>query len=139
MKTARSRQKSYVDNRRNPLEFEVGDSVILKVSPWRGVVRFSKGNKLSPRYVGSFKILKRLGPVAYCLELPPKLSVVHNIFDVSNLKKIVTDNDVFVPINDIRLDDKLLFVAQPVEVSDRRFKKFKKRFYSYCYSEMEFA
>ncbi|GJS16084.1 reverse transcriptase domain-containing protein [Tanacetum coccineum] len=80
---ARSRQKSYADVRRKPLEFEVGDKAMLKVSPWKGVVRFGKCGKLSPRYIGPFKILSRVGPVAYKLELPRELQGIHNTFLVS--------------------------------------------------------
>src|SRR5919202_1282399 len=123
---ARSRQKSYADNRRKPLEFEVGDSVMLKISPWKGVVRFGKGNKLSPRYTGPFKIVERIRPVAYRLELPEELSAVHNTFHVSNLKKIVTDETVVVPVDNIRIDDQSQFVEQPVEILDREVKLLKK-------------
>ncbi|GJY24412.1 putative reverse transcriptase domain-containing protein [Tanacetum coccineum] len=87
LKAARDRQKSYADNRRKPLEFEVGDRVMLKVSPWKGVIRFGKKGKLAPRYVGPFEILERIGPVAYRLRLPEELSGVHDTFHVSNLKK----------------------------------------------------
>ncbi|GJU84290.1 putative reverse transcriptase domain-containing protein [Tanacetum coccineum] len=79
---ARSRQKSYADVRRKPLEFEVGNKVMLKVSPWKGVVRFGKHGKLSPRYIGPFKILSRVGPEAYELELPRGLQGIHNTFHV---------------------------------------------------------
>ncbi|GJX74359.1 hypothetical protein Tco_0312954 [Tanacetum coccineum] len=83
----RDRQKSYADNRRKPLEIEVGDRVMLKVSPWKGVVHFGKKGKLALRYVGPFEILERIGPVAYRLRLPEELSGVHDTFHVSNLKK----------------------------------------------------
>ncbi|GJX97363.1 hypothetical protein Tco_0353161 [Tanacetum coccineum] len=86
LKAARDRQKSCADNRRKPLEFEVGDRVMLKVSPWKGVIRFGKKGKLAPRYVGPFEILERIGPVAYRLRLPEELSGVHDTFHVSNLK-----------------------------------------------------
>ncbi|GJX15645.1 hypothetical protein Tco_0216477 [Tanacetum coccineum] len=92
--TARSRQKSYADVRRKPMEFNVGDMVMLKVSPWKGVIRFGKRGKLSPRYVGPFKIIERIGPVAYRLELPEKLHGIHNTFHVSNLKKCLADENL---------------------------------------------
>ncbi|GJU97734.1 reverse transcriptase domain-containing protein [Tanacetum coccineum] len=91
LKAARDRQKSYADNRRKPLEFSVGDKVLLKVSPRKGVVRFGKRSKLSPRYVGPFEIVERVGPVAYRLRLPQELVGVHDTFHVSNLKKCLAD------------------------------------------------
>nr|GEU88966.1 retrovirus-related Pol polyprotein from transposon 17.6 [Tanacetum cinerariifolium] len=96
---AHSRQKSYADVRHKPLEFEVGDKVMLKVSPWKGVVRFRKHRKLSPRYIGPFKILSRVGPVAYKLELPRELQGIHNTFHVSNLKKCLSDEDLIIPLD----------------------------------------
>ena len=89
--TAQSRQKSYTNKRRRPLEFEVGDHVFLKVMPKRGVVRFGKRGKLSSRYIGPFEVLKRVGTVAYRLALPPSLSSVHAVFHVSMLKKYTPD------------------------------------------------
>ncbi|GJS86373.1 putative reverse transcriptase domain-containing protein, partial [Tanacetum coccineum] len=89
IQAARDRQKSYADLKRKPMEFQVGDRVMLKVSPWKGVVRFGKRGKLNPRYVGPFEVLEKVGSVAYKLELPQELSRVHNTFHVSNLKKIV--------------------------------------------------
>ncbi|GJZ25622.1 hypothetical protein Tco_0569875 [Tanacetum coccineum] len=80
IQAAHDRQKSYSDLKRKPMEFQVGDKVMLKVSPWKGVVRFGKRGKLNPRYVGPFKVLERIGPVAYKLELPQELSRVHNTF-----------------------------------------------------------
>ncbi|GJU92914.1 reverse transcriptase domain-containing protein [Tanacetum coccineum] len=96
LKAARDRQKSYADNRRKPLEFEVGDRVMLKVSPWKGVIRFGKKGKLAPRYVGPFEILERIGLVAYRLRLPEELSGVHDTFHVSNLKKCLADASLHV-------------------------------------------
>ena len=89
--TAQSRQKSYADVRRRPLEFKVGDHVFLKVMPKRGVVRFGKRGKLSPRFMGSFEILERLGTIAYRLALPPSMSCVHEVFHVSMLRKYTPD------------------------------------------------
>ncbi|GKE05404.1 putative reverse transcriptase domain-containing protein [Tanacetum coccineum] len=113
---ARSRQKSYADKRLKPLEFEVGDMVLLKVSPWKGVVRFGKHRKLSPRYIGPFKILARFGPVAYTLELPEELKGIHSTFHVSNLKSCLAEGDIFIPMDEIQLDDKLHMIEEPVEV-----------------------
>ncbi|KAD6118942.1 hypothetical protein E3N88_10213 [Mikania micrantha] len=122
---ARSRQKCYVDKRRKPLEFQVDDMVLLKVPPWKGVVRFGKKSKLAPRYVGPFKILERIGKVAYKLELPPELSNVYPTFHVSNLKKCLADQDLQVPLDDIRIDDTMHFVEKPVEIMDHEVKKLK--------------
>ncbi|GJZ28907.1 putative reverse transcriptase domain-containing protein [Tanacetum coccineum] len=123
--TARSRQKSYADVRRKPMEFQVGDMVMLKVSPWKGVIRFGKRGKLSPRYIGPFKIIERIGPVAYKLELPDKLRGIHNTFHVSNLKKCMADENLVIPLEEIQLDDKLHFIEEPVEIMDREVKQLK--------------
>ena len=87
LETAQSRQKSYADKRRRPLEFQVGDAVFLKVAPLKGVTRFGKKGKLRPRFIGPFEILQRIGKVAYRLALSPDLAAVHNVFHVSMLKK----------------------------------------------------
>ncbi|GJR67100.1 putative reverse transcriptase domain-containing protein [Tanacetum coccineum] len=123
--TARSRQKSYADKRAKPLEFEVGDMVMLKVSPWKGAVHFGKRRKLSPRYIGPFKILARVGPVAYTLEFPEELKGIHNTFHISNLKKCLAKGDVVVPMDEIQLNDKLHMIEEPVEVVDREVKQLK--------------
>nr|GEX15160.1 putative reverse transcriptase domain-containing protein [Tanacetum cinerariifolium] len=80
MQAAHDQQKSYADLKRKPMEFQVGDKVMLRVSPWKRVVRFGKRGKLNPRYVGPFKVLERVGDVAYKLDLPEELSRVHNTF-----------------------------------------------------------
>ncbi|GKC07731.1 putative reverse transcriptase domain-containing protein [Tanacetum coccineum] len=123
--TACSHQKSYADKRAKLLEFEVGDMVLLKVSPWKGAVRFGKRRKLSPRYIGPFKILARVGPVAYTLELPEELKGIHSTFHVSNLKKCLAEGDVVVLMDEIQLDDKLHMIEEPVEVVDREVKRLK--------------
>ncbi|GJX06867.1 putative reverse transcriptase domain-containing protein [Tanacetum coccineum] len=122
---ARSGQKSYADRRLKPLEFEVGDMVLLKVSPWKGAVRFRKRGKLSPRYIGPFKIIARVGPVAYTLELPEELKGIHSTFHVSNLKKCLAKGDVVVPMEEIQLDDKLHMIEEPVEIVDKEVKRLK--------------
>ncbi|GJT55504.1 putative reverse transcriptase domain-containing protein [Tanacetum coccineum] len=126
MQAARDRQKSYADLKRKPMEFEVGDKVMLKVSPWKGVVRFGKRGKLNPRYVGPFKVIKRVGDVAYKLELPEELSRVHNTFHVSNLKKCHADEPLAVPLDGLHFDDKLQFVEEPIEITDREVKRLKR-------------
>nr|GEX36466.1 putative reverse transcriptase domain-containing protein [Tanacetum cinerariifolium] len=113
------------DPRRKPLEFQVGDRVMLKVSPWKGVVRFGKQEKLNPRYIGPFKVLNKLGTVAYRLELPKKLSRVHSTFHVSNLKKCLSDEPLVISLDEVHIDDKLRFVEEPVKVMDREVKRLK--------------
>ncbi|GJT02394.1 hypothetical protein Tco_0823563 [Tanacetum coccineum] len=110
IQAARDRQKSYANIRRKPMVFQVGDKVMLKVSSWKGVVHFGKRGKLNPRYVGPFKIIERVGTVAYKLELPQQLSRVHNTFHVSNLKKCLSDESLVIPLEELRVDDKLHFV-----------------------------
>jgi len=129
LKAARDRQKSYADVRRRPLEFAVGDFVLLKVSPWKGVVRFVKRGKLGPRYIGPFEILERIGPVAYRLKLPQELGGVHDVFHVSNLRKCLVDPSHHVPMDEIQVDQKLNFVEKPLEILDRVTKKLKTKWY----------
>nr|GEX16651.1 putative reverse transcriptase domain, reverse transcriptase zinc-binding domain protein [Tanacetum cinerariifolium] len=108
-----------------PMEFLVGDKVMLKVSPWKGVVRFSKQGKLDLRYVGPFKVLERVGDVVYKLDLPEELSRVHNTFHVSNLKKCHANEPLAVPLDGLHFDDKLHFLEEPVEIVDREVKRLK--------------
>ncbi|GJW49102.1 putative reverse transcriptase domain-containing protein [Tanacetum coccineum] len=107
MQAAQDRQKSYADRKRKPMEYEVRDRVMLKVSPWKGVVRFGKWGKLNLRYVRPFKVLAKVRKVAYRLELPQELSRVHHTFHVSNLKKCYADEPLVMPLEGIHVDDKL--------------------------------
>ena len=91
LKISQDRQKSYVDNRRRNLEFEVGDMVFLRISPWKGVQRFGKRGKLTPRYIGPFRIVERIEEVAYRLELPSDLDRIHDVFYISMLRKYIPD------------------------------------------------
>nr|GEV68752.1 putative reverse transcriptase domain-containing protein [Tanacetum cinerariifolium] len=125
MQAARDRQKSYADLKRKPMEFQVRDKVMLKVLPWKGVVRFGKRGKFYPRYVGPFKVLERVGDIAYKLDLPEELSRVHNTFHVSNLKKCHADEPLAVPLDGLHFDDKLHFVEEPVEIMDHEVKWMK--------------
>ncbi|GKE53892.1 putative reverse transcriptase domain-containing protein, partial [Tanacetum coccineum] len=122
LNTARDRQKIYADKRRKPLEFSVGDYVLLKVSLWKCVVRFGKKGKLAPRFVGPFEIIEKVGHVAYRLDLPEELNGVHDTFHVSNFKKCLADPTLQVPLDKIRVDAKLNFV----EILERDFKKLKR-------------
>ncbi|GKB32349.1 putative reverse transcriptase domain-containing protein [Tanacetum coccineum] len=122
IQAARDRQKSYADRRRKPLEFEVGDKVMLKMSPWKGVIRFGKRGKLNPRYIGPFRIIAKVGTLANRLELPEQLSRVHRTFYVSNLKKCFVDKPLAILLDEIQIDDKLHFIKELVEVMDREVK-----------------
>nr|GEV04615.1 putative reverse transcriptase domain-containing protein [Tanacetum cinerariifolium] len=116
-------KKSYTDVRRKPLEFQVGDKVMLKVSPWKGVICFGKRGKLNSRYIGPFKVLAKVRTVAYRLELPQQLSRFHSTFHVSNLKKCLSDESLAIPLDEIHIDDKLHFVEDPVEIMDHEVKR----------------
>ena len=118
--TTQSQQKSYTDVRRRPLEFEVGDHVFLKVMPKRGVVRFGKRGKLSPRFIGPFEILERIGTVAYLLALPPSMSGVHEVFHVSILWKYTPDLAHVVDWGQIEVDTNGTFEEQLVRILDSR-------------------
>ncbi|KAL0553922.1 hypothetical protein IC582_007826 [Cucumis melo] len=127
MHTAQSRQKSYADVRRKDLEFEVGDKVFLKVAPMRGVLRFERRGKLSPRFVGPFEILEQIGPLAYRLALPPSLSTVHDVFHVSMLRKYVPDPSHVVDYEPLEIDENLSYTEQPVEVLAREVKTLRNK------------
>nr|GFB56113.1 putative reverse transcriptase domain-containing protein [Tanacetum cinerariifolium] len=114
MQAACDRQRSYADLKCKPMEFQVGDKVMLKVSPWKGVIRFGKQGKLNPMYVGPFKVLEEIGKVAYKLKLPKELSRVHNMLHVSNLKRCHADEPLAVPLDGLHFDDKLHFVEETV-------------------------
>ncbi|GJU44797.1 hypothetical protein Tco_1202063 [Tanacetum coccineum] len=137
LKTARDRQKSYTDNQRKTLKFSCGEKVLLKVSPWKGVVRFGKGRKISPRYVGPFEIVERVGPVAYRLHLPQELVGIHDTFHVLNLKKFLADVKLHVPLEEIKIDKGLHFIEERIEVVDHDVKKLKQSKISHFKSSLE--
>nr|GEV05865.1 putative reverse transcriptase domain-containing protein [Tanacetum cinerariifolium] len=126
IQVARDRQKSYADLKRKPMDFQVGDRAMLKVSPWKRVVRFGKWGKLNPIYIGPLKVLSKVRDVAYRLELPQQLSRVHNMFHVSNLKKFLSDESLVILLDELRTDDKLDFVEEPVKIMDREIKQLKR-------------
>nr|GEX10528.1 putative reverse transcriptase domain-containing protein [Tanacetum cinerariifolium] len=107
IQAAQDRQKSYADQKRKSMEFKVGDRVMLKVSPWKGVVRFIKKGKLNPRYIEPFKVLAKVGDVAYMLELPQELSRVHHTFHVLNLKKCYANEPLVMPLEGVHIDETL--------------------------------
>uniref|UniRef100_A0A2N9I7U4 RNA-directed DNA polymerase n=1 Tax=Fagus sylvatica TaxID=28930 RepID=A0A2N9I7U4_FAGSY len=120
LRTAQSRQKSYADKRRKDLEFEVGDMVFLRVAPMKGVMRFGKKGKLSPRFVGPFEILEKIGPVAYRLALPPALSGIHNVFHVSMLRKYIPEPSHVLSYDQLQIKDDLSYEEVPIEILDRK-------------------
>ena len=120
LQTAQSRQKSYYDNSRREIEFEVGDMVFLKVAPMKGVMRFGKKEKLSPRFVGPFEILKRIGKFAYELALPPTLVGVHNVSHVPMLRKYIPDPSHVVNYEPLKIKDNLTYEEVPIQILDRK-------------------
>ena len=125
MKTAQSRQKSYHDRRRKDIEFEVGDHVFLKVTPWTGVGRALKSKKLTSKFIGPYQILQRVGPVAYQLALPPHLSNLHNVFHVSQLRKYIHDPSHVLEIDNISIKENLTYETYPLRIEDRRSKQLR--------------
>ncbi|GJX37890.1 putative reverse transcriptase domain-containing protein [Tanacetum coccineum] len=99
-------------------EFQIRDQVLLKVPPWKGMIRFGKQGKLNPRYTRSFKVLSKVGPVTYQLELPQKPRGIHDVFHVSNLKKCLTDEMLVVPLEELHITNKLQFIDKPLEITD---------------------
>ena len=120
LKIANDRQKSYADNRRRDLKFEMGDQVFLRVSPWKGILRFGKGGKLSPRYIGPYEIVDKVGEVAYRLKLPSELANIHDVFHVSMLRKYIADPSHILKKQPIQLKENLTYEEHPVEILDRR-------------------
>nr|KYP42680.1 Retrotransposable element Tf2 [Cajanus cajan] len=121
MRATQSRQKSYNDKRRKDLEFKEGDHVFLKVTPWTGVGRALKSRKLTPRFIGPYQVLKRIGEVAYQIALPPSLSNLHSVFHVSQLRKYVHDPSHI--IDNIQLKDNLTYETVPLRIDDTRVKQ----------------
>nr|GEX67851.1 retrotransposon protein, putative, Ty3-gypsy subclass [Tanacetum cinerariifolium] len=124
-KLTQLRQTSYVDRRAKSLEFNVGDMVLLKVSSWKGTAHFGKRGNLSPRYIRPFRIIARVGPVAYTLKLPKELKRVPSTFHVLNLKKCLAELNIVISMNEIQLDAKLHMIEELVQVVDRDVKRLK--------------
>jgi hypothetical protein len=120
LKAAQSRQKSYADIRRRPLQFQIGDFVYLRVSPTRGIQRFGVKGKLAPRYIGPFEILEICGPVAYRLQLPSQLAAIHNIFHVSQHKKCIKVPTEIIDTQTIEIEPDLTYTEHPLRVLDTK-------------------
>ncbi|XP_021863845.1 uncharacterized protein [Spinacia oleracea] len=120
MKAAQDRQKSYADQNRRVVEFEVGEKALLKVSPTKGIMRFGRKGKLSPRYIGPYEVLKRIGEVAYQLALPMELANVHNVFHVSQLRKYIHDPNHVIQPESIELDESLTSKERPIKILDTK-------------------
>ncbi|KAI3702757.1 hypothetical protein L6452_28509 [Arctium lappa] len=127
LKAAQDRQKSYADKKRRPMEFQVGDRVMLKVSPWKGIIRFGKRGKLSPRFLGPFSVTKRVGLQAYQLELPPEMKGIHNTFHVCYLRKCLAKEKSVIPLSEIRVDEGNRCVEEPEAILERKTKKLRHR------------
>ncbi|XP_070005297.1 uncharacterized protein [Nicotiana sylvestris] len=127
LKTTQSRQKSYSDVRRRDLEFKEDDWVFLKVSPMKGITRFGKKGKLSLRYVRPYRIIQRIGHVAYKLEQPPEMSLVHPVFNVSMLRKVVGDPSTIVPVETMEVNEELSYEEVPVAILDREVHKLRNK------------
>ena len=119
LKISQDRQKSYANNHRRDLEFEVGDMVFLRIFPWKGVLRFGKLGKLSPRYIRSYKIVERIGEVAYRLELPSDLDRIHDVFHVFMIHKYVPDPSHILTEKPVEIQENLTYEEEPVQILDR--------------------
>ncbi|XP_070049530.1 uncharacterized protein [Nicotiana tomentosiformis] len=124
---AQSTQKSYADRKVRDTAYMVGEKVLRKISPLKGLLRFGKKGKLSPRYIRPFEILKKIGEVAYELALPPSLSGVHPVFHVSKLRKYVEDLSHILDFCTVQLDGNLTYDVEPVAILDRQVRKLRSK------------
>ncbi|XP_073057259.1 uncharacterized protein [Primulina eburnea] len=127
MKASQDRQASYANKRRRPLEFQIDDQVFLKVSPFRGTMRFGRKGKLAPRYIGSYTIVERIGLLAYRLDLPQSLSAIHDVFHVSMLRKYEPDPSHVLRPEDVKLDSSLSYVEYPIQILNRKDKQLRNK------------
>ena len=122
LKAVQDRQKSYADQHRKEMEFQIGEMVFLKVSPWRGIMQFGKKGKLSPRYIGLYEIIEKIGPLAYRLALPPELSRIHNVFHVSMLRRYRSDPSHVIKDSEVEISENLSYVEEPIRIVDHKIK-----------------
>ncbi|XP_073061681.1 uncharacterized protein [Primulina eburnea] len=135
LKAAQDRQKSWADLKRRPVEFNIGEKAYVKVSPMKGVVRFSKAGKLNPRYVGPFEILEMVGTLAYRLTLPPDMSRIHNVFHVSQLRKYISDPSHVLEVEPLivesNLGEELKYEEVPIRIVDTKDQVLRRRIIPY--------
>ena len=127
LKVAQDRQKSYADQHRREMEFNVGEKVFLRVSPWKGIMRFGNKGKLSPRYIGPYEITEKVGPLAYRLALPPELARIHNVFHVSMLRRYRSDPSHVLKDSEVEISENLSYIEEPVSIVDYRVKQLRRR------------
>ncbi|KAK5773466.1 hypothetical protein PVK06_049772 [Gossypium arboreum] len=127
LKTAFDRQKSYADLKRRDIEYSVGDKVFLKVSPWKKILRFGQKGKLSPRFIGPYEVIERIGPVAYRLALPPELQKMHDVFHVSMLRRYRSDPSHVITIENVEIRPDLSYEEEPVEILAREVKELRNK------------
>ena len=127
LKAASDRKKSYVDLKRRDIEYEVGDKVFLKVSPWKKILRFGQKGKLSPRFIGPYEILKRVGPMAYQLALPPKLAKLHDVFHVSMLRRYRSEESHILPVQEIQVQEDLSYDEEPKAILAQEVKQLRNK------------
>ena len=127
LKVACDRQRSYANLKRKDIEYEVGDKVFLKVSPWKKILRFGRKGKLSPRFIGPYEILERVGPVAYRLALPPEIAKLHDVFHVSMLRRYRSDPSHILPVQDIQVQEDFTFEEEPKAILDREIKQLRNK------------
>ena len=127
LKAAQDCQKSYVNQHRREMEYQIGDKVFLRVSPWKGIMRFGNKGKLSPRYIGPYDIIERIGPLAYRLALPPELARIHNVFHVSMLRRYISDPSHVLKDSEVEISENLSYVEEPVKIVDHEVKQLRNR------------
>ena len=123
MKAAFDRQKSYADLKCKDIEFQIGDKVFLKVSPWKKILRFGRKGKLSPRFIGPYEIIERVGLVAYRLMLPPELEKIQNVFHVSMLRRYRSDPSHVISLAEVEIKPDMTYEEEPIRILAREIKE----------------
>ena len=121
------RQKSYADLKRKDIEYQVGDKVFLKVSPWKKILRFGRKGKLSPRFIGPYEISERVGPVAYRLILPPELEKIHDVFHVSMLRRYRSDPSHIISPSEVEIQVDMSYEEEPMRILAREVKELRNK------------